>query len=339
MGIGLERSSRSYGLTVIAATGDGPFVDFRPFVAAIADDGRVVFQAQLARGGSGVFHGAGLETSPVLESGDGGVRDVISHPDVDARGAVCCYVRLDQGTAAIVRAIDGSIARLGEPDAFAEVGPLGPTINRSGAVAFRARDRRGRHGVFLGSGGHLEPIAVVGARFAGFDGLPIVTDDERVVFRATRTDGSEGIYMWRDSALSTVVETGARFTGLGRFPVANDAAIVFQASGADGGSGIYAWIEGAVATIIDSSGEFSSFRGANLDEHGGAVFYATPRGGQLGIYTGPDPVRDRVLGIGDPFGGSRVEAFVLNPVSINATGQLAIRIELTDGRQLIARAR
>jgi hypothetical protein len=37
-------------------------------------------------------------------------------------------------------------------------------------------------------------------------------------------------------------------------------------------------------------------------------------------------------------GGSTVAELASNPVSVNAVGQVAIRVRLTDGRQLILRA-
>jgi len=68
------------------------------------------------------------------------------------------------------------------------------------------------------------------------------------------------------------------------------------------------------------------------------VFIATPRGGTLGLFAGPDPVADRILALGDPLFGSTVTEFASNPVSVNAAGQVAVRVRLTEGRQLILRA-
>ena len=83
---------------------------------------------------------------------------------------------------------------------------------------------------------------------------------------------------------------------------------------------------------------FESFRGVLINRTGLVVFYATPVGGRLGIYKGPDPVRDRVLSIGDPIFQSTMVEFALNPVSVNEKGQIAIRVNLEDGRQVILRA-
>jgi hypothetical protein len=48
-------------------------------------------------------------------------------------------------------------------------------------------------------------------------------------------------------------------------------------------------------------------------------------------------MRHRVLGVGDRLHGATVVDFALNPVSVNARGQLAIRVALDDGRQFIVR--
>ncbi|HJV68969.1 hypothetical protein, partial [Ideonella sp.] len=63
----------------------------------------------------------------------------------------------------------------------------------------------------------------------------------------------------------------------------------------------------------------------------------TPAGGRLGLYTGTDPIRHRLLGLGDTVFGATVVDFALNPVSINGLGQMAIRVALGDRRQFILR--
>jgi hypothetical protein len=94
---------------------------------------------------------------------------------------------------------------------------------------------------------------------------------------------------------------------------------------------------GQVACVVDAEAGFESFRGVLINNTGPVAFYATPVGGQLGIYTGPDPLRHRVLGLGDTLFGATVADFALNPVSVNEAGQLAIRVALDDGRQFILR--
>jgi hypothetical protein len=75
-----------------------------------------------------------------------------------------------------------------------------------------------------------------------------------------------------------------------------------------------------------------------LTDAGDVVLIATPRGGRPGIFAGPDPMADRILCLGDPLLDSNVVDLASNPVSVNAVGQVAIRAELADGRELILRA-
>jgi hypothetical protein len=99
---------------------------------------------------------------------------------------------------------------------------------------------------------------------------------------------------------------------------------VFRAAGGD------------IEAIVDGGDVFDSIRGTLCTNAGELVFYATPRGGDIGIYRGPGA--ERILAVGDALLGSTVTLFVLNPVSINERGQLAIRVELADGRQAVVRA-
>jgi hypothetical protein len=68
------------------------------------------------------------------------------------------------------------------------------------------------------------------------------------------------------------------------------------------------------------------------------VRIATRRGGTLGLYGGADPDADRILAVADHAFGSTVVEFAANQVSINDGGQVAVRVSLADGRQLILRA-
>ena len=113
---------------------------------------------------------------------------------------------------------------------------------------------------------------------------------------------------------------------------------MFCAALVSGGASVFLAYGGNVETLIDADAGFESFRGALLSGTGELVFYATPTAGELGIYTGPDPERDCLLAVGGPLLDSSVASFALNPVSINRAGQLAIRVALENGRQLILRA-
>ncbi|MEO5919361.1 MAG: choice-of-anchor tandem repeat NxxGxxAF-containing protein [Candidatus Limnocylindrales bacterium] len=271
--------------------------------------------------------------STVADSTSGLLASVFSHPDINALGTVTAYATLEAGGRGVVRVRDGQIKV-----AAMDAGPLGPTINDAGTVAFRI-DETAPSGVFVTDGDAVRAIATAGLVFGGFHGLPVINHRGMVVFRADLAAGGEGIYVGDGGPPISIAETGDVFTGFGDFPtLIDDGAVAFCAKLRSGGSGVFVASEGFVATVIDTSGAFESFRGVLLDATGGVIFYGTPKDGRLGVFSGPEPDRDRLIGLGEPFDGSTVVDFALNPVSMNAVGQVALRVKLADDRQLILRA-
>lgn len=298
-------------LTVIAETGDR-YRSFGPYVPSINAAGEVAFFAELSTGESAVVRGDRCV-----------VAGVVSHPDVNDAGQVCYYTER-----AVVR--DGDVlAEVGER--FTAIGPLGPTMNERGDVAFRAALSDGGHGVFVARGRDVHVVARTGGAIIGFEGLPVVTDRGQVVYRTSLHDGGHAI--WADDTL--LVDCHGRFRELGRFPCANArGAIAFNAVESSGDAGAFVMVDGGVHTLAGSHAGFASFRGALIADNGATAFYATPAGGTMGIYTAAD---QPLLAIGDSVRGSTVSAFVLNPVSVNRSGMLAVRLDLSDGRGVIAR--
>jgi len=327
----------SFSLTVIAASGER-FAGFAPYVASVNDGGTVAFQAALRGGGSSVFTGDGDGVTQVTTLAR--VPTVISHPDVNGAGDTSFYAEVVGVGQAVVLVRDGELETLANtPAGFAVIGPLGPTMNQAGTVAFRGNRVRRRAGIFTGDGTSVASIAETGNEWSRFHGLPVIDDDGTVVFRADHETGIQGIYASSAGLIRSVAETGERFAGLGLFPTVNRrGAVAFAATLSDGSQGIFVADEGGVTQIADTSGAFSSFRGALIPDAGAVVLIATPRGGRLGLFAGLDPNRDRILALVDPLLGSTVSDFATNPVSVNGSGQVAIRAALTDGRELILRA-
>ncbi len=333
-----------FTLSVIAETGER-FADFAPYVASIAADGTVAFQATLQGGGSGVFVGSGGAASALAVSGTGSISGICSHPAVNRARSACFYADGEGGRGVFVVAgtdagHDPEVVLGTETVRVADfAGPLGPTMNDAGTIAFRAEPSGGGGAVFTAFEGSVELIADATDRFSRFHGLPVIDGGGAVTFRADLRRDRAGIYLAEAGRLTAVVETGDRFSDLGSFPIRNDAgSIAFCASLAAGGSGVFVAAGGRIESVLDTSGPFESFRGVLLDGLGRLVFYATPIGGTLGVYTGPDPIAGRLLGMGSPLFGSTVVDFALNPVSINDAGQLAIRVATADERQFILRA-
>jgi hypothetical protein len=223
--------------------------------------------------------------------------------------------------------------------AFTSIGPLGPTMNEAGSVAFRADSADRVSGIFASDGAAVTTVADTNGPWSRFHGLPVITDDDTVVFRADSKDGVQGIYAGRGGSIRTVAETGERFESLGPFPSANErGTVAFAATLRGGGAGIFTHDNGRITRITETDGAFEAYRGALITNAGAAVMIATPRGGRLGLFDGPDPEADRILALGDSLLHSSIEDFAANPVSVNASGQVAIRASLTDGRHVIVRA-
>ena len=322
---------------VVASTGSR-FVDLAPYVPSVNDSGLVAFQAALAGGGSGVFAGDGAEVETIAEPP--AVAEVVSHPDVNNAGEVSFYSVLGDGAQAVVlHRANGAEVVADTRASFREIGPLGPTMNELGAVAFRATHERGGPGVYVADAAGIRTVASACDGWAEFHGLPVIAGRGEVVFRAALEGGLDGIYAHGDGSVRTVVETGTAFATLGRFPsIGSDGTVAFAATLHDGGAGVFtAGADGAIRTV-QRDGGFESYRGALIADARAVVRIATPDAGALGLFAGPDPHRDRILAVGDSLLGSTVTDLVANPVSMNAGSQLAVRAALADGRQVILRA-
>jgi hypothetical protein len=325
-----------FSWTVIATTGE-LFSEFAPYVASVNDAGTVAFQAALRGGGTGVFSGSG---GAVEEAGSALLAGVTSHPDLNNAGAMSFYGDLRGGGQGVFLLRDGRLETVADTSGpFASIGPLGPTMNEAGTVAFRADRTAGVSGIFAGDGAAVATVADTEGPWSGFYGLPVINSGGAVVFRADRSDGVQGIYAGLGASIRTVAETGDLFETLAPFPSANDqGTVAFAATLRAGGAGIFTVDEGRITPIVDTDGAFEACRGALITSAGAVMCVATPRGGSLGLFAGPDPDADRILALGDPLLGSTVSELASNPVSVNAVGNVAIRVTLTDGRQLILRA-
>jgi hypothetical protein len=334
MGVG---SMSMVSFTVIASTGES-FSGFAPYVASVNRAGVVAFQAALPDGGSGVFAGDGGQVDELVErSLHAGVT---SHPDLNDAGATSFYGELPLGGQGVFLRRERRVQIAADTRAaFASIGPLGPTMNEAGTVAFRADRADGVSGIFTGDGAAVTTVADTNGRLSRFHGLPVIAGDETVVFRADRKDGVQGIYAGRTGSIRPVAETGERFESLGLFPSANEhGTVAFAATLQGGREGIFTDDYGRITQVTETDGAFDAYRGALITNAGVVVLVATPRGGNLGLFDGPDPETNRILALGDPHLDSVVQDFAANPVSVSASGHVAIRVGLADGRHVILRA-
>ena len=289
-------------VTQIARSGE-LFRSFGPYVPSVNAEGMVAFQATLRTGESAIAIGDG--TSPHVVSSDLAFR---SHPAIagsqlSAYAAERTLWRFEKDAS---RAIE-----LAE-----SIGPLGPTMNDAGDIAFRSES-----GIFLARGDVLVCVAKA-IDFKAFHGLPVVTSNGSVVFRADTEEGP-CILRWQGDARVVVRDV------LGRFPSADDTRIAFVRE-----SGVFIAEGNEARCVVQRSARVSHYRGALIaGPH--LVFYAARENGPLGVYLGEAGVP--LLALGDTLFGSTVVDFALNPVSIHARGVLAIRVTLAEGSEHILR--
>lgn len=344
-----------YTLTLVARA-EGRLAQFGPYVPSINNRGVVAFAADLSDGGSGVYAGDGgdlitvVEVGPGAGGGGGGAFErVTSHPDLNDAGDTCFYAQLAGGGVGVFAIRGGELVRVS-----GHAGPLGPSMNEAGVVAYRGvvGEVGGVYARLLGvgAGGVVsETIAETGAKYRAFHAIPAVNARGEVVFRAELVDGTHAFCVWRQGVGTRVVaDTTREFASLAFFACPNDRGDIVFAGVARGAAGECVFVAsgdevrpvicvGAGGLSCANGSAFESFRGALIDDEGRVVFIATPRGGRLGVFCGPDPDVHGVIGLGVPLLGSTVEDFALNPVSINGAGALGVRFKVADGRQFVAK--
>lgn len=285
------------GLTVLAETG-GEFVDFAPYVPCMAANGAVYFQAQTSDGLSGIWRSEGSQVSCQVRDGR-----AVSHPASDGSGPVCYYS--ESGLALLENYNVRTLAP--------EAGPLGPTM-ANGCIAFRAKDE-----AFLWIS---DSTALISAGLSDLQGLPVVNQVGDVLVRSR-----EGISLYHKGNLSRL-DLEVDPETLGNFPnLLDDGRVIFVAN-LQSGPTLGVW-QGGETRLNPIGAEFETIRGALSPD----LVFATPNSGQLGIYL----EGKRLIGLGDSYAGGTVADLALNPVSMNAAGDFAIRLKLTDDRQFIVK--
>lgn len=310
---------------VIAETGER-FIDFAPYVPAVLENGAALFSARATDGRWNVFRfDGGIVTTIMTES-----IEACSHPA--GGGVVLAVYALQKDGDRVV-----FVGRDGEFTSIAHAGPLGPTVNSAGIVAFRTElpDQTQQICTF----DRKVNICADSKQFAAFHGLPLVMRDGAVVFRADLHDGQQGIFRSDASRTTPIVLTGERFTSLGNFPSSIEASIAFCATSTNGESNAYIARDSEIVPLLHDTTDFASIRGVLVDASARITFYATPasgeQSGRLAVFQSDCSEVHRIVGIGDAIDESTVEDFALNPVSINRAGRVAIRVKLENGKQKI----
>lgn len=321
--------NRRYKLTIVAETGDF-FREFAPYVASILANGDVCFQAETVEGNTGVWIAAIDGSLKVLAQSGGEIAALISHPDIVSSSDWCVYASLGAGETGLVVGDSKGMRVVSKGG----IGPFGPTMNESGAVAFRAT-RNGVAGIWVWDG-HEHLVAEVNDRYSEFFGLPVVTESGSVIFRANRPNGLEAVCKWTNGETETIADTSDEIASIAPFPTMDGDDVVLATALKSGEAQIIVVEPEGGRRLYDVGDRFESVRGALFANGEPAVFYGTPQGEGIGVFSSSEG--EALVQMGKPLLGGVVADFALNPVSVEPGGRVAIRVKLEDGRGFILRA-
>jgi len=327
-----------FTFTTIADSSDSFFSDFGS--PSINDQGTVAFVSELTSEQEGIFTGDGETTTIIADSSSS--FDDLGLPSINNEGIVAFQATLDEEGDGIFTSDGTTTTTIADSSSRLSAFGTAPVINDEGTVAFNAFRDTGGEGIFTSSGESSgEPSdAVVNSdgRFQLF-GAPAINSEGTLAYRAFLDNGETGIFT-SNGTTTTIVDTSGSFGELFGTPDINDEGLIAFAGRQGENDGIFTSDGTTITAIADTSGPFSFFGGGTFINNQGTVAFtadldATP-GVELGIYTGPDPVADKVIAVGDSLLGSTVTD--LSSGGLNNDGQIAFFAELEDETSGIFRA-
>lgn len=325
----------------------GSFNDFG--LPSLNNSGTVAFAADFDTGGSGIFTGRGGPTTTIVDTS--GPFDHFGGYSLNNNGTVAfqAFLGTEDRSGGIFTGSGGprtTIVTVQGEDAVHNL-----SINDNATVAFLASLQVAEfRSIFTGSGGPLRTL--YDAEFVDF--VPF-NDSGTVAFVAFLGPSDDGIVTGSGGPTTTIAARSGPFTSFfsgDENPqaayVLNDSGTVAFVVGLDTGEfdfGLFTGSGGPITTIADNSGPFSFFGGGagehpgfSLNNSGTVAFRAFLDTGAFGIFTGPDPLADEVISLGDSLFGSTVTDILIRDESLNDAGQIAFFYELADGRTGIALA-
>src|SRR5688572_26155245 len=339
----------SYTFTNIADS-TGPFRVFSTPV--LNNTGMVVFGGILDTGEQAIVTTRGGPATTIADSS--GPFNSFGFYSLNCSGTVAFYNQLDaQPEEGIFTSSSGGTATTivdssGPFEVFGNV----PSIDNSGTVAFLGflGLPSFEQGIFTGSGGPTTTLYDSSGPFMTFVADPVINASGTVAFSATLDTFEAGLFTGSGGPVTTIADTSGPFDfgdpfGLPAFSgysLNDSGTVAFGAFLATGGMGIFIGSGGPTGTIVDSSGPFDFLSDPVLNNTGTVVFTGRldddPSGSTAGIFTGPDPVADKVIGIGDPLFGSTLTNFSIFSEALNDAGQIAFFYVLANRRTGIALA-
>jgi hypothetical protein len=333
LGFAARGEAASYTFTRLEDS-SGSFLRFG--FASINDVGRVAFSAALDTDGDGIMDGSGIFTSDgtttTTIADNSGPFDLFGALSFNDGGAVAFWASLDAGGNGIFTSDGTTTTTIADNS-----GPFSsfnsPSINNSGAVAFWASFDGGGTGIFASDGTTTTTIDDTNGPFS-FLNLPSINNGGTVVFTGFLDAGGTGIFAGSGGPVSTIVDDSGVFSFF-NFPSGNDGGTVVFWARLD--TGVFGIFTNDGTTVADTGGPFTNFTNPAINTVGSKAFQAFLTGGS-GIFTGPDPLGDKVIAIGDPLSGSTVTTVIFSREGLNDAGQIAFVASLADDTQAVYRA-
>lgn len=328
----------SYTFTKIAETSSGStgFAFFDS--ASINDGGTVAFSAVLNSRESGIFTGDGTVVSSVADTT--GPLSALGPPSISNGGMVAFWVRFDTGDIGISRGDGTTLTSIADSRGPFNFFGVFPSINNGGTVAFWARFDAGGTGILTSDGSTLTTVVATSDPFSSYND-PSLNDGATVAFKFRERVASAILnhIMTSDGTTHThVADSSGPYNAFGDPSLNDGGQVAFQASLDAGGSQILRSDGITLTSIADTSGPFNFLHAVSLNDSGQVAWLASLDAGGTGIFTGPDPIADKVITVGDPLAASTVTQLGFGREGLNAAGQVAFIARLADGSQGVYRA-
>ena len=310
----------------------------------INDAGTVAFYAELDAGNPGIYKSNGGNTATFVAEGGNGAPSINQSGDVSGQRLMA-----DGSYSEIFKGADSNalqqVARTGVQfrsfDSF-------PYLGSNGIVVFHAYIyplSPSRHGIYMGNGDGTTTLLVDNSgSFSVFGGGPTINQEGTIVFAGALKTGEAGLYLTTTAAngVTTILTADSSpIFAIDGSPFINDAGqIAFKAkTDATNMPGIFVVDQDGTnfQTIATADGPYSQFESPIINNSGKVVFLAYLDNGGRGIFTGPDPVADKIIELGDSLFGSTVSSVVFRR-GLNNKNEISFYYGLADGRFGIAKA-
>ncbi|HEY0604596.1 MAG TPA: choice-of-anchor tandem repeat NxxGxxAF-containing protein [Herpetosiphonaceae bacterium] len=342
-----QAQSSGYTFTILMDSAQGLTADR---CAAINNNGQVAFTVTDENFDQFIMRAEPDGTLTTVADTTERLSFVGANPSINDQGDISFAARLVKGGEVILVTRGKSlktVAKTGNSE-FNFFG-FNTSLNNQGLVAFSAEldeEFDFDEGTFVGDRrGNITTIYLAStSQFTGSDSRRSINDAGQIAFEESLdTTFNNGIFLFNGSSFVTIVDQTSPLVDFATKPQVNNAGVVvFQAFLDSNEQAIITGSGGALTVIADTLGpfgDFSSFGGPSINDSGEVAFNAALDGTfDYGIYTGPDPLTDSVIDVGDPLGGSTVVGTVICSEGLNNDGQIAFVAFLEDGRTLIVRA-